>query len=458
MSLERACDPSGQQQIKAMCHHPPLKDAVELDDWFSPSRLAAGEFRFVRRGTRIYYLVREARAKQFRVIESQVVGGQPVHEVELALPQRRPCSGRQRDYRGVFRSRKTRTIAVVRTRICTEISRMPLKPLFVAAALFQCCCLIDAPSALAQDAETLRVMTFNLWQGGEEGKQPLEQSIKVIQAAKAEIVGLQETRGLERDGKRPDNAQRIAKVLGWHYFDQGDGTGVISRHKIVGHTPKKLGMRIELPIESTGLGIQRPFRPRAVSAVSVAEDPLWGRTFYRKSLRKRFSKRRSARASSRRTARRSEVRARRIDHHCDHRRLQRAVASRLDRTGVSRTPLPGSRAMAHNRRSHGRRLHRRLSRNEPRPAQAARIYLDAHHGGGRPQGSARPDRFCVCCRRHPGQYGRDRWRALRKRGCGRFALPIRSPGSGSRRYIAEVSELLPLQHEQRNCLAGERET
>ena len=125
-------------------------------------------------------------------------------------------------------------------------------------------------------------MTFNLWQGGEEGKQPLEQTIKVIQAAKADIVGLQETRGLERDGKRPDNAQRIAKMLDWHYLDQGDGTGVISRHKIAGYTPKKLGVHSRASLESTPLGIQRAFRPLAVSAVSVAEDPLWRWTVYRK--------------------------------------------------------------------------------------------------------------------------------------------------------------------------------
>jgi exonuclease III len=90
-------------------------------------------------------------------------------------------------------------------------------------------------------------MTFNLWQGGEEGKQPLEQSIKVIEAAKADVVGLQETGGLERDGKRPDNAQRIAQKLGWHYVDQGQFTGVISRYKLVDHTPKKTGVKVELP-------------------------------------------------------------------------------------------------------------------------------------------------------------------------------------------------------------------
>jgi len=96
-------------------------------------------------------------------------------------------------------------------------------------------------------AEKLRVMTFNLWQGGEEGRQPLAQTIKVIEAAKADVVGLQETAGLERDGKRPDNARRIAEQLGWTYLDQGQGTGVISRHKIDRQTPGKLGVRVVLP-------------------------------------------------------------------------------------------------------------------------------------------------------------------------------------------------------------------
>jgi endonuclease/exonuclease/phosphatase family metal-dependent hydrolase len=96
-------------------------------------------------------------------------------------------------------------------------------------------------------AETLRVMTFNLWQGGEEGKQPLVQTVKVIEAAKADLVGLQETAGLQRDGRRPDNARRIAEQLGWHYVDQGGGTGVISRYKIDGQTAAKLGVRAVLP-------------------------------------------------------------------------------------------------------------------------------------------------------------------------------------------------------------------
>ena len=50
-------------------------------------------------------------------------------------------------------------------------------------------------SHLSQGKEnlTLRVMTFNIWVGGSAGKQPVEQTTKVIRESKADIVGMQET-------------------------------------------------------------------------------------------------------------------------------------------------------------------------------------------------------------------------------------------------------------------------
>jgi len=96
-------------------------------------------------------------------------------------------------------------------------------------------------------AESLRVMTFNIWVGGEAGGQPLDQTIRVVEAARADVVGFQESLGQERNGKRPDNARAIAKKLGWNHFSQGDGTSIMSRYKIVAHTPKRWGAAIELP-------------------------------------------------------------------------------------------------------------------------------------------------------------------------------------------------------------------
>ncbi len=102
------------------------------------------------------------------------------------------------------------------------------------------------PSAAPEPLE-LRVMTFNLWIGGEAGKQPLDQTARVISAARADVVGLQETGGEEKNGVRPDNSKKIAERLGWSHLDQGSGTAIISRHKIVEATPKKWGAKLALP-------------------------------------------------------------------------------------------------------------------------------------------------------------------------------------------------------------------
>lgn len=110
-----------------------------------------------------------------------------------------------------------------------------------------CVGLASMASLRAAEPETLRVMTFNIWVGGEAGRQPLSQTTKVIEAARADLVGMQETLGGERNGQRSDAARTVARQLGWHCLDQGDGTAVISRHEITGCTPKKWGVCIELP-------------------------------------------------------------------------------------------------------------------------------------------------------------------------------------------------------------------
>jgi exonuclease III len=106
----------------------------------------------------------------------------------------------------------------------------------------------SSSAAGADKSETLRVLSFNIWVGGEAAKLPLEATIKVIQAANADLVGIQESHGEERNGKKHDAARTIAQKLAWHYFDQEDGDcGIISRYKFVDHTPKKWGAAIVMP-------------------------------------------------------------------------------------------------------------------------------------------------------------------------------------------------------------------
>ncbi|WP_373649499.1 endonuclease/exonuclease/phosphatase family protein [Schlesneria sp. DSM 10557] len=109
-------------------------------------------------------------------------------------------------------------------------------------------------SARVDADEVLRVMSFNMWVGGDASRQPFERTVEVVRAAKADIVGLQETGGLApQDQPRPDHARRLAEALGWSYHEQGSSTGmarigIISRYPITGSVGKPaIGATVSLP-------------------------------------------------------------------------------------------------------------------------------------------------------------------------------------------------------------------
>jgi endonuclease/exonuclease/phosphatase family metal-dependent hydrolase len=127
-------------------------------------------------------------------------------------------------------------------------------------------CLIAAMSAallLAPQAgwaeTTLTVMSFNVWGGGANEGKPVDETVAAIRAARADIVGIQETR-LEADPCTADAcppagdsvAKAIAAALGFHYYDQTKGNealwanAILSRYPIGGATPNDLGVAIEV--------------------------------------------------------------------------------------------------------------------------------------------------------------------------------------------------------------------
>ncbi|MEC8777388.1 MAG: endonuclease/exonuclease/phosphatase family protein, partial [Verrucomicrobiota bacterium] len=75
---------------------------------------------------------------------------------------------------------------------------------------------------------TLRVMSYNIHRGGVVmRKQPLSQTAKAIRLAKADIVGIQETRS-----PRGDKFEELATLLGWNH-DMGKGSQILTRYEIV---------------------------------------------------------------------------------------------------------------------------------------------------------------------------------------------------------------------------------
>jgi endonuclease/exonuclease/phosphatase family metal-dependent hydrolase len=91
--------------------------------------------------------------------------------------------------------------------------------------LFALAATLWAAGAMADDGITLRVMTFNVWYGGEQVS--LEGIGEAIRSADADIVGLQETdRNLERIAAAAgmpyvDARRRI--ISRWPIFDSGSG-------------------------------------------------------------------------------------------------------------------------------------------------------------------------------------------------------------------------------------------
>lgn len=107
---------------------------------------------------------------------------------------------------------------------------------------------LSIPLAVPADAaEPIRVMTFNLWHGGDAGKQPLSKTLEVIRAAKPDLLGLQEKPGYAQGATRPDHGRKLAALLGWNYFGQGESTAILSRFPIVTNTPRKWGVQVRLP-------------------------------------------------------------------------------------------------------------------------------------------------------------------------------------------------------------------
>jgi len=114
-------------------------------------------------------------------------------------------------------------------------------------ALFWACSPTVNKNKTETDQDSLGVMTFNIWLGGQGGGQPIEKSAEVIRTSGAKIVGAQETYSYNPDGSvSSDNGLKIAKILGWNYFAQKGSHGILTKYAIVDSTENKLGVKLKI--------------------------------------------------------------------------------------------------------------------------------------------------------------------------------------------------------------------
>ena len=117
----------------------------------------------------------------------------------------------------------------------------------------------DAAATIPAAKTTLTIMTYTIWGGGANEGKPVDETVAVIRAANADIIGVQETR-LEADPCTAESCpavgasvvKAIADALGFYYYDQTQtnsalwANGIISRYPIGAATGNDLGVAIDV--------------------------------------------------------------------------------------------------------------------------------------------------------------------------------------------------------------------
>lgn len=102
---------------------------------------------------------------------------------------------------------------------------------------------VFADSLHAQSEElSVKVMSYNIHRGGVVYlKQPLSQTVKVIQKAKADIVGIQEPKS-----PRGFTTEKLAELLGWNHSENIRRGVILTSYEIVENLDEG-GIKVKLP-------------------------------------------------------------------------------------------------------------------------------------------------------------------------------------------------------------------
>jgi endonuclease/exonuclease/phosphatase family metal-dependent hydrolase len=148
-------------------------------------------------------------------------------------------------------------------------------------------------AATAAPAETaLRVMSFNIWGGGQNEGKDVTDTVAAIRAAGADIVGVQETRlegpDCTAEACPPGGvsvAQALADALGFHVVEQEGANdalwsnAILSRHPIGALTENALGAPVTLPdgrvvwIFNIHLD-DAPYQPYQLAGIEYGDAPF----------------------------------------------------------------------------------------------------------------------------------------------------------------------------------------
>ena len=148
-------------------------------------------------------------------------------------------------------------------------------------------------SACGDDSEETEVtaMSFNIWGGGANEKKPIDETVAAIEAAGADIVGVQET---QLEGplctaefcppRGPSVAQELADALGYEVYKQKTqnealwANAILSRYPIEGATPNDLGVELDVdgrPVYAFNIHLDdAPYQPYQLLDIKYGKAPF----------------------------------------------------------------------------------------------------------------------------------------------------------------------------------------
>ncbi|SMO52401.1 Exonuclease III [Saccharicrinis carchari] len=95
-----------------------------------------------------------------------------------------------------------------------------------------------------EESGPIKIMTFNMFHGGDAGGQPMSKSIAVMRAAEAGIVGVQESHGY--GDPRSDLSAQMAGNMGWRHVDQGSYDAIMTKYTIEETSNNKMAVKIKI--------------------------------------------------------------------------------------------------------------------------------------------------------------------------------------------------------------------
>jgi len=92
--------------------------------------------------------------------------------------------------------------------------------------LITCYFLGSATQVGAQEPESLRVMSWNIWHGGKEdgAEVGVQRVVDIIRQSNADVIAMQETYG---------SGEKIAEALGFHFCPRGTNVSLLSRYPVL---------------------------------------------------------------------------------------------------------------------------------------------------------------------------------------------------------------------------------